>query len=139
LLAITVFAFATMAQRGEGNKKDWDPEKKVEAKVERFAAENEISDEQKAALKKSLLEHHKEMKAVREAEKERKKEMWKEHKAKKDEKVKSALNDEKLTESWKEFEKAERAKRKEKMKKRRHKGTDKDGKRERQINGNPTR
>ena len=138
MAALSMFAFATIAQRGEGKKKDWNPEKRVEAKVERFASENEMTDAQKEALKQSLMEHHKEMKSVREAEKERKKEMWKEHKAQKDEKVKSALNDENLLEAWKEFEKAQRAERKKKMKQHRKNKNRGEGHRKR-TNEHPNR
>lgn len=139
MLALTLITFGTMAQRGEHAKKDWNPEKKVEAKVERFAESTQMTVAQKEALKKSLLAHHEEMKAQREAENERRKELWKESKAKKDEKVKAALNDEKLSEAWIAFEKEEHAKRKEKMKKHHHKkGKGSKHKREK-MNGHPTR
>lgn len=56
---------------------------KVEAKVERFAENNEMTEAQKEALKKSLLAHHEEMRAQREAEQARKKNFGKKTKPRK--------------------------------------------------------
>lgn len=116
ILTALIFSSTSIAQKGE-KKKEWDPEKRIEAKVERFSEKNELSEEQKIALKETLMEHHQEMKALKEAEEKRKKELWKEHKAERDQKVNSALNDEELSEAWKEFEKEEHQKMKQKRKK----------------------
>ncbi len=139
MLALTLITFGTIAQRGDHAKKDWNPEKRVEAKVERFAESNEMTEAQKEALKKSLLAHHEEMKAQREAERERRKELWKENKAKKDQNVKAALNDAELLEAWMIFEKEEHAKRKEKMKKHHHKKGKRSMHRKEKSNDFPTR
>ena len=123
LIALTI-SMASIAQRG-AHKKDWDPEKMIEMKVEKFSKEQKLTEAQKVALKTSLQAHHTEMKAEREAEQERKKQMREKHQQLKHEKVKQALNDEELSNAWIQFEQKERAQMKakhENHKKGHHKG-----------------
>jgi hypothetical protein len=115
IAAALMFSFTSMAQKGE-KKKDWNPEKSLEMKVEKFSEEHDLTDAQSEALKKSLMEHYDETKALREAEQQRRKEMRETNHAKKQERVKSALQDEELSDAWIAFEKQQRQEMKEKRK-----------------------
>lgn len=109
MLGMMVFTFTSFAQKGEMHqKKDWDPEKKAAKKVERFAAEQEISEAQKAALNNALVEHYTEIKMLDKTDKESKMAL----KDEKDKKIRVALDSKELHDSWEMFEKRERMKRK---------------------------
>lgn len=115
LAAALMFTCTSVAQKGE-KKKDWNPEERVEKKVEKFAQKHELTEAQSDALKKTLLEDQKEIRAMKEAEKKRRKELHEKQMAKRQERVKEALKDDELTEAWVEFEKQEHKEMKEKRK-----------------------
>jgi len=115
LAAGLLFTITAVAQKGE-KKKDWNPEKRVEMKVEKFAQKHELTEAQSDALIKTLLEDQKEMRAMKEAEKKRRKELHEKQMAKRQESVKEALKDDELTQAWVEFEKQQHQEMKEKRK-----------------------
>lgn len=112
--SVLFFSFASLAQveKKHDTKKEWNPEEKVEGKVERFSQKAEITDQQAEALSNVLTDYYEEKKNMRAEHKDLSKEEHKvkmqEAKDKKEERIKQALNDEKLFVAWKNFEKEEK-------------------------------